>query len=64
MKEFIRIVKRPLRFRENGISMSDHYSVRKEVDLALMAERNGLTMSENGGLLVEGRDKSADIWYV
>lgn len=43
---------------KNGISMSDHYSVRKEVDLALMAERNGLTMSENGGLLVEGRDKS------
>lgn len=43
---------------ENGISMSDHYSVRKEVDLADLAERNGLAMSENGGLIVEGRDKS------
>ena len=43
---------------ENGISMSDHYSVRKEVDLADLAGRNGLAMSENGGLLVEGQDKS------
>ena len=38
--------------------MSDHYSVRKEVDLADLAGRNGLAMSENGGLLVEGQDKS------
>ncbi len=43
---------------ENGIPMRNHYSVRKEVDLADLAERNGLTMSENGGLLVEGQDKS------
>ena len=43
---------------KNGVSMKNHYSVRKEVDLADLAERNGLAMSENGGLLVEGQDKS------
>ena len=43
---------------KNGVSMKNHYSVRKEVDLADLAGRNGLAMSENGGLLVEGQDKS------
>lgn len=42
---------------ENGIAMHDYYSVQNEADLADLAGRNGLEMSE-GGLLIEGADRS------
>lgn len=44
--------------KENGIDMKDFYSVRKEIDLPGLAAHNGLTVTESGGLLVEGQEKS------
>lgn len=44
--------------KENGIDMKDYYSVRKEIDLPGLAEHNGLSVTEAGGLLVEGSEKS------
>lgn len=42
----------------NGIDMKSCYSVVREVDLAEAAVRNGLSLSETGGLIIEGQDKS------
>ena len=41
-----------------GIAMHDYYSVQKEEDLADLAGRNGLELSEGGSLLIEGADRS------
>ncbi|MCD7835310.1 MAG: hypothetical protein LUG83_01340 [Lachnospiraceae bacterium] len=41
-----------------GISMTDYYSVLCEIDMQLMADANGLEMTEDGGLLLSGSEKS------
>lgn len=43
---------------ESGISMEKCYSVRENVDLENLAVLNGLEMTENGELLVDGQKKS------
>lgn len=41
-----------------GIRMNEFYSVKKDVDMALMADANGLVRTDGGGVLVEGESKS------
>ncbi len=43
---------------EQGIKLTDHYSIRREVDLQSMADANGLQQNEQGSLLIEGPEKS------
>lgn len=43
---------------EQGIKLTDHYSIRQEVDLQSMADANGLQQNEQGSLLIEGSEKS------
>lgn len=42
----------------NGIDMMPCYSVLRSVDLQEMAQANGLEMTEDGGLLLHGTEKS------
>lgn len=41
-----------------GIRMNDFYSVKRDVDMALMADANGLSRTDTGGVLVEGENRS------
>lgn len=41
-----------------GVGMTDYYSVLNEVDMQAMADANGLDMSDDGGLLLSGSEKS------
>lgn len=43
---------------DQGIKMTDHYSVKNQVDLQFMAGASQLEFGESGGLLVEGPSKS------
>lgn len=43
---------------KDGIQMSKCYSVRKDVDLQLMADLNDITLQDDGSLILEGSDKS------
>ncbi len=42
----------------SGIRMNEFYSVEKDVDMALMADANGLARTDAGGVLVEGENRS------
>ncbi|MEY8337945.1 hypothetical protein AALB16_07915 [Lachnospiraceae bacterium 62-35] len=44
--------------KENGISLQKCYSVKRDVSLLALAEANGLVLTENGRMLVEGEAKS------
>lgn len=43
---------------DNGVGMAPFYSVVQKVDMAAMAEANGLEKTEDGGLLLQGSQKS------
>ncbi len=42
----------------SGIVMHEFYSAKKDVDMALMADANGLVRTDAGGILVEGENRS------
>jgi hypothetical protein len=44
--------------QNSGITMSGIYSVVKNVDMAYMADMNGLEMTEDGAVIVDGNEKS------
>ncbi len=44
--------------KDAGINMEDFYGVKREVDMALMADANGLARTDTGGVLVEGEGRS------
>ena len=41
-----------------GIRMNDFYNVKRDVDMALMADANGLARTDTSGVLVEGETRS------